>query len=108
MKRTTCVHWNYGHYGPIKKCMIGMECKPGCDSHERRSMARKRRASHRTILRDRQDTGIKPGVMVRSKECRHLLIEKVAGILLKNCTVTAKIKSLHKGCPKNCVDREKL
>lgn len=111
MKMKSCAHWNYGYYGPIKGCMIGKTCK--CEDYERRSTAKKRAASHRTIVADkvkaktfhRQPLGVSKG-FIKSKKCTHELIEKVDRILIKYCAYGNTIKNLPDGCPRRCPYKE--
>jgi hypothetical protein len=93
--------------------MIDKTCTMDCEQYERRSTAVKRKASHRTIMAEKNKEAAKcrpipesAGVH-RSRYCRHLLVEKIGSVELKTCTEGPSLKPLDNDCPKNCPYREK-
>ena len=103
----SCVHWNYGYYGPEKKCMIGKVCK--CEDYERRGTAKRRRARHRTIQASKERGSVPLGIskgFKKSDHCLYQLIETVDGVQIITCAYGSKLKVLPRSCPKNCPYQE--
>jgi hypothetical protein len=101
MKMKSCVHWNYGYYGPKKGCMINKVCGYDCPNYMRRSTARKMRTDHNKIIKKKDIPVGESKGFFRSDECKHLLIEKVDNITILSCTAGPQIKIID-SCPKQC------